>query len=362
MTDLVIEIKVEASRPYSVWVGAGILERAASLLHLDEGRTETLVMIADAHVASHHGERAATGLQPACSRLERIAVDGGEPAKTLAIAEGVLRKMVTLGAHRSDVVAALGGGTIGDLAGFVAATYHRGVPFVQMPTTVLAQVDAAIGGKTAVNLPEGKNLVGAFHQPIGVIADVTTLATLADGEFTSGMAEVVKHGFIDDASILEMLAQSRSAITARSPSALVQLVARAAAVKARVVAADETEQGSRAFLNYGHTLGHALEAISGYGRWRHGEAVAVGMMFAAHLAAALGFTDLVDAHRRALESCGLPVGGAREPFDQVMTAMGRDKKYRHGMRFVVLEDIGKPRLVSDVPDDLVRRAYAEVQA
>lgn len=358
-----VEIRVEGSHPYSIWVGAGILENAASLLPI-ESPVEALVMIADAAVAKHHGERAAGGLRDAGAHFQRVDVAGGEQTKTMAHAEELLRQMVSFGAHRSDVIAALGGGTIGDLVGFVAALYHRGVPFVQMPTTVLAQVDAAIGGKTAVNLPEGKNLAGAFHQPLAVIADVTTLQTLPDTEFTSGMAEVVKHGFIDDTSILEMLENSRALIGQREPNALVQLVARAAAVKARVVSTDETEQGSRAFLNYGHTLGHALETLGQYGRWRHGEAVAIGMMFAAHLAVGLGYTDLVDEHRRAIEACGLPVSvsGESESFAAIMTAMRRDKKHRHGMRFVVLEEFGKPRLVSKVPDELVRRAYEAVIA
>lgn len=357
----VTEIKVETPRPYSVWVGAGILERAGELLPLPE-RVDVAMLVGDENAVHHYGNRAAAGLEAVCARLEREIVAGGESAKTMAKVEELLRHLAAAGAHRTDLLVAFGGGTIGDLAGFVAAVYHRGMPFAQLPTTLLAQVDASIGGKTAVNLPEGKNLAGAFHQPVGVVVDVTTLATLPDDEFTSGMAEVVKHGLIDDPQILALVSSERDLIREREPAALVRLVTKAAAVKARAVARDETEQGSRAYLNYGHTLGHALEALGGYARWRHGEAVAIGMMFAAYLGAALGSADLVEDHRRALGACGLPVRGADVPFEHAMNAMQRDKKYRHGVRFVVLEDLGRPRVVSDLPEDLLRRAYAEVSA
>lgn len=357
-----VEIKVDVpGRPYSVWVGAGILERAAEFLPIPEA-AEMAFLVADELAARYHGERAAAGLAPAGLRLEREILPGGEAAKTLGCAEGVLRRLARAGAHRDDLVAALGGGATGDLAGFVAAAYHRGVPFAQLPTTLLAMVDASIGGKTAVNLPEGKNLVGAFHQPVGVVADVTTLATLAAEEFTSGLAEVAKHGLISDPEILGMLARDRAAIAAREPDTLTHLVVRAAAVKARVVAEDETERSTRAHLNYGHTLGHALEALGGYARWRHGEAVAIGMVFAAHLSRLLGNPDFVSEHLASIEASGLPVRGADAPIDLVLEAMRRDKKYRGGLRFVVLEQIGRPVLASGVPEELIRRAYEEVRA
>jgi 3-dehydroquinate synthase len=337
------------------------LERAGELLPLPE-HVEVAMLVADEHAAGHYAERAAAGLESTCVRVEREIVTGGERAKTMSSAESILRRLAASGAHRQDLVAALGGGSTGDLAGFVAATYHRGMPYAQLPTTLLAMVDASVGGKTGVNLPEGKNLVGAFHQPIAVIADVTTLATLPGEEYASGMAEVAKHGLIDDAGILAMLDREREAIGARDPSVLVGLVSRAVAVKARVVGEDETEQGQRAHLNYGHTLGHALESLGGYTRWRHGEAVALGMMFAAHLAAMLGYADRVDDHRAVIEACGLPLRGADEPFERVLDSMMRDKKYRGGLRFVVLEDIGRPRVISDAPEDIVRLAYEEVIA
>lgn len=357
-----VEIKVEVpGKPYSVWVGAGLLERAGELLPLPDA-IEVAVLIEDAAVAAAHGSRAAAGLAAACPRVEREPVRGGEVAKTLGRTEDLARALARSGVHRHDLIVGLGGGALGDLAGFVAATYHRGTAFALMPTTLLAMVDASIGGKTAVNIPEGKNLVGAFHQPIGVVADVTTLASLPDEELASGMAEVVKHGLIADAEILKIVAGERDAIAGRDAVTMTRLVARAAAVKARVVAEDETEQGSRAFLNYGHTLGHALESLSGFTRWRHGEAVAIGMHFAAHLAPMLGFADRVAEHVAAIEACGLPLRGAGPSFEDAAGAMRRDKKYRGGLRFVVLEDLGRPRLVLDVPEDVLRSAYERVRA
>jgi 3-dehydroquinate synthase len=352
------EIKVEVpGRPYSVWVGAGILERAKELIPLE--RVEVALLVADENAVTHR-DRAVAGLDAATLHVEPIA--GGEAMKTMAHAEELSMRLAAAGAHRRDLVVALGGGAVGDLAGFVAATYNRGTPWVPMPTTLLAQVDASIGGKTGVNLPEGKNLVGAFHQPVAVIADVTTLASLPDAEFTSGMAEVVKHGLIADPEILQLVASEKGSLAARDSGTLVRLVTKAASVKARIVAADETEQGSRAFLNYGHTLGHALEALGGYARWRHGEAVAIGMMFAAHLAARLGCPDRVAQHRAALEAAGLPIGGAAHEFDDILMVMKADKKYHGGIRFVILDDIGRPRLASDVPRDVLEAAYEQVRA
>ncbi|MCA1834176.1 MAG: 3-dehydroquinate synthase [Actinomycetota bacterium] len=357
-----VEIKIEIpGRPYSVWIGAGILERAGEFLPLSE-RVDVAMLAADETALTLYGERASAGLEATCVRVERESIEGGEAAKTMSRAESLLRRLTAAGAHRRDLLVALGGGATGDLVGFVAATYHRGMPFAQMPTTLLAQVDASIGGKTGVNLPEGKNLVGAYHQPVAVISDVTTLQSLPGGEFSSGLAEVVKHGLIDDADLLSLLQRERAAIFDREPMSLVRLVSQAASIKARIVAADETEQGRRAFLNYGHTLGHALEALGGYSTWRHGEAVAIGMMFAAHLAAGLGFADRVAEHARAVEAAGLPVAGAEAPFESVLRAMGGDKKYHGGIRFVILEDLGRPRLVSDVSTDLVRSAYEKVSA
>lgn len=353
-----VEIKVATStRSYSVWVGQGLLERAAELLPIPEA-AESAALISDANVAALHGRRAAAGLTATTLRLEDLTVEPGEGSKTLASAEALLRGLAGAGLHRGDVVLGFGGGMVTDLAGFVAATYHRGVAVAHLPTTLLAQVDAAIGGKTGVNLPEGKNLVGAFHQPVGVLADVTALATLPEAEMASGLAEVVKHAFLSDPELLDQVVRDRGAIRARDAGALTAVVARAAAVKARVVERDETERGERAILNYGHTLGHALEALGAYARWRHGEAVAIGMTFAAALAAELGFENLIAEHRRVLEALGLPTRGVGDvPLPAVLEVMRGDKKYASGIRFVVLEAPGRPRIVDGVPEEAIRGAY-----
>src|SRR5439155_14284647 len=241
-------------------------------------------------------------------------------------------------------------GVVTDVGGFAAAVYNRGVAVAHCPTTLLAQVDAAIGGKTGVNLPEGKNLVGAFHQPVAVLADVTALATLPDEELRSGLAEVAKHAFLADAELAEVLVDEGEAIFDRDPAVLTRVVARAAEVKARVIERDETETGELATLNYGHTLGHALEALGGYKRWRHGEAVAIGMTFAAALAAEIGLPNFIGEHRRVLEALGLPTRGAADiPLEAVLEVMRGDKKYDAGIRFVVLEAPGRAKVVSDVP-------------
>ncbi len=227
-----------------------------------------------------------------------LPVPAGEEAKTLQVYEALLHQLATQEAHRDDLVVALGGGAVGDVAGFVASTYMRGVPFVQVPTTLLAQVDAAIGGKTAVNLPEGKNLAGTFFQPRVVIADVGTLATLPERDFRSGLAEVAKYGLTLDAELLELLERDPAPVVARDPATLEWIVTRCVAAKASTVAEDEHDSGRRLILNYGHTIGHALERLEAFAGRSHGEAVAVGMMFAARLAEARGThirrSDLAD--------------------------------------------------------------------
>ncbi len=353
-----IEIKVATpSRAYSVWVGAGLFERAAELIPFPEG-AEVAAMITDANVAALQRGRVEAGLAGSPLRLKAFTLEPGERSKDLEDVASLMRGFVEAGMHRGDAVLGLGGGVVTDLAGFAAAVYHRGVAVAHLATTLLAQVDAAIGGKTGVNLPEGKNLVGAFHQPIAVLADVTALATLPEEELRSGLAEVAKHAFLADPPLADELVAQRDAIFARDPDVLTDIVARAAEVKARVVERDETEQGERATLNYGHTLGHALEALGGYKRWRHGEAVAIGMTFASALAAELGFGNWMAEHRRVLEALGLPTRGAGDlPLQAVLEVMRGDKKYDAGIRFVVLEGPGRARFVSDIPSDAIAKAY-----
>jgi 3-dehydroquinate synthase len=354
-----VELKVATpSRSYSVWVGSGLIERAAELIPISE-RADVAAIVSDAEVLALHGARLAEGLSPV--RTQTFTLEPGERSKTLDAVEAIARFFVEAGMHRNDLVVSLGGGVATDVAGFAAAVYHRGVAVAHVPTTLLAMVDASIGGKTGVNLPEGKNLVGAFHQPVAVLADVQTLQTLPDAELRSGLAEVAKHGFIADPGLGEQMIAEREGIFARDPEVLAGMVARAAKVKVDIVERDETESGERATLNYGHTLGHALEALGGYKRWRHGEAVAIGMTFAAALAAEIGMPNFIGEHRRVLEALGLPTRGAGDiPLKAALEVMRGDKKYDAGIRFVLLDAPGRARVISDVPSDAIERAYEEV--
>ena len=348
-------------RAYDVTIGAGLLQRADE--HLPAfPRAERAFVVAASGVTARYLEPLSAGLARAGLEMVHLGVPDGEEAKSLAVMTALLRQLAMQEAHRDDPVVALGGGAVGDLAGFVAATYMRGVPFVQVPTTLLAQVDAAIGGKTAVNLPEGKNLVGAFHQPRAVLADVTTLATLSERDFRSGLAEVAKYALTLDTSLLDLLEGDLPAVLAREPAVLEDLVARCVRAKAGVVAADERDTGARLILNYGHTLGHALERLDAFEGRSHGEAISVGMLFAARLAEAMGLAPagLVARHARLLASLGLEPEGGLPDVDQVVGAMRMDKKYAAGIRFVLLEDVGRPTVVEGVGEDLVRSVLGDM--
>ena len=349
------------SRTYDVTVASGILDHAASYLPELVGVERTFV-VADTNAAERYLEPLGRGLAARGWARVHLVVPDGEDAKTLQTATVLHRQLATQEAHRDDLVVALGGGSVGDLAGFVAATYMRGVPFLQVPTTLTAQVDAAIGGKTAVNLPEGKNLVGAYHQPIAVVADVATLATLPDREYRSGLAEVAKYALTLDLDLLETLERDPAPVMAREPSALEPLVARCVRAKAAVVGEDERDTGRRLVLNYGHTLGHALERLDAFAGRSHGEAISAGMAFAARLAEALGTAQpgLAARHTRLLTALGLDAHGRLPPADDVLAAMRMDKKYRGGIRFVVLEDVGRPVVVDAVDEGVVRRVLDEM--
>jgi 3-dehydroquinate synthase len=343
------------SRAYDVTIGDDVLVRAAD--HLPAlPAAERAFVIADAAVAERYLPALTGGLEAAGLRTVHLAVPQGEDAKTVQVMTALLRQLATQGAHRDDPVVALGGGSVGDVAGFVAATYMRGVPFVQVPTTLTGQVDAAVGGKSAVNLPEGKNLVGAFHQPVAVIADVTTLATLPDREYRSGVAEVAKYALTLDLELLAALEADPSPLLRREPATLERLVARCVRAKATVVSRDERDEGGRLVLNYGHTLGHALERLDAFAGRSHGEAIAVGMVFAARLSEATGGAPagLVARHARLLSSLGLEPDAPLPPLDDLLATMRMDKKYRDGLRFVLLRDVGRPFVQDDVPEDVVR--------
>jgi 3-dehydroquinate synthase len=351
-----------SGRSYDVVIGSGVLTRTDELLPELPGGTRAFV-VADRTVAD-----AWFGI--VCEALDRrglhavlLTIPSGEEAKTLDVYRTLLQQLATQEAHRDDPIVALGGGSTGDLAGFVSSTYMRGTPFVQIPTTLTAQVDAAIGGKTAVNLPEGKNLVGAFHQPAVVICEVEALATLPDREFRSGLAEVAKYALVLDTDLLEQLERDPAPVLARDPTTLERLVARCAAAKAASVGEDERDTGRRLFLNYGHTLGHALERSDAFAGRSHGEAIAMGMVFAARVSAdRYGATGLPGRSLRLLSSLGLETNGPLPSSEEIVRAFGLDKKFHERVRFVLLRDVGRPEVVDDVPEEEVRRILHEMGA
>jgi len=350
-------------RSYDVVCGRGLLDSVGRLVAA-AGAARAIV-VADSAVADTHAARVARGLAAAGVAAETIAVPAGEASKSAAEAARLWDACGRLAVDRHTHVVAVGGGVVGDLAGFVAATFARGLAVWQVPTTLVGQVDSAIGGKTGINLAAGKNLVGAFWQPRGVIADIEALETLPDREFTSGLAEVVKYGMILDAAFFEWLEAHAADLRARAPAAVAHAVERSAALKAGVVERDERElTGLRAVLNYGHTFGHAYETASGYGTLLHGEAVAIGMARAARLAERLGRIPADVVHRQdgLLAALGLPTAAAAagpRAVEELLTIMTRDKKSIAGrLRFVLPSRIGSVELVEGVPLDLVRAVLA----
>jgi 3-dehydroquinate synthase len=287
------------------------------------------------------------------NRIIEVVLPDGEQHKSLATASRVFDVMIANRLGRDAVVVALGGGVIGDLAGFVAACYQRGIDFVQVPTTLLAHVDSSVGGKTAVNHPGGKNMIGAFHQPIAVIADTDLLATLPGRELNAGLAEVIKYGLICDAGFFAWLEQNIDALLTRDAAALQRAIYRSCEIKAGIVGRDEREQGDRALLNFGHTFGHAIESATGYVDWLHGEAVATGMLIAADMSARLQHLAAADVERirRLLLRAGLPVAAPQIGAGSALGYMRIDKKVKAGrVRLVLLERIGHAVLTGSYPD------------
>lgn len=346
-------------RSYEVVVGAGLIGRLDELVP-EFPYSDAFALVTDRNVEALFADRVEQQLVRR-GMANRLSVDAGEPSKSWAVAEGLLEQMADLRLRRSDPLLALGGGMVLDLGGFVASVYQRGVPLVSVPTTLLAQVDAAVGGKTGVNLTQGKNLAGTFHQPSVVVADVETLATLPEQEFRSGLAEVAKYGLSLDAALLQELENSIDRLSERDPGILERVVTRCVEIKAGLIASDEREMGDRVLLNYGHTLGHALESLSGYQGWRHGEAISVGMTFAAALSSEAGLLDesSVRRHSQLLERLGLPVSASAEP-DEIIERWKIDKKYRGGPRWVLLKGIGEAVVETGVDETLVRRALDRV--
>ncbi len=350
-------IEVGGDSPYTVVVGTGVLGELPGLL----GGAATVAVV--------HAEGLPEIARPVCRVLadaghevHPLPVPDGEAGKDAAVLTGLWSSFARLGMTRTDAIVGVGGGATTDLAGFAAATWLRGVRAVLVPTTLLGMVDAAVGGKTAIDIPEGKNLVGAFHPPAGVLCDLTTLVTMARADYVSGLAEIIKAGFIADPRILELIEDDPEAAGRPDGPHTLELVERAIAMKARVVSEDLRESGLREILNYGHTLGHAIEKVEGY-RFRHGDAVAIGMVYAAELARLSGRLGEAEVarHRRILSDVGLPTSYAAEAWPSLRDAMRIDKKARGArLRFVVLDGLAAPGRLEDPDEDLLRRAYDEV--
>lgn len=345
-------------RSYPILIGSGLLSSPTVLAgHIPAG---DVLLISNTVVAPLYAARVRHGL-PGRRVLEVILPDG-ESHKSMASANRVFDVLVANRFGRDAVIVALGGGVVGDLAGFVAACYQRGIDFVQLPTSLLADVDSSVGGKTAVNHPAGKNMIGAFHQPRAVVIDTDLLASLPTRELRAGLAEVIKYGLIRDRAFFDWIEEHLDAVLARDAAALTHLIHRSCQIKAEIVSRDEREQGERALLNFGHTFGHAIEVATGYSAWLHGEAVALGMVLAADLSQRLGLLPTADARRLValLARAGLPVEAPRIGADKAFDCMRIDKKVKSGrVRLVLLRDLGSAHVSGDYSDAALQATLAQ---
>ncbi len=350
------------TRSYEIKIGPGLLkELGQHCSALNLGRR--CAIISDRNVAAKFANAAQTSLKKAGFESVLVTVPAGETAKSLKVVEQCYDALAKQRLERKSFIVALGGGVVGDLAGFVAASYLRGIAFVQVPTTLLAQVDSSVGGKVGVNLKSGKNLVGAFHQPRLVLCDLNTLRTLPAREFRAGLAEIIKYGIIYDAALFAHLEHDLPKLLKRDPDTLTEVIARCCEIKADVVGQDETETGLRAILNFGHTIGHAIENISGYGKYLHGEAISIGQVAAANISAGLSGLSLHDARRiRALfDAAGLPIeikltAAQRK---KLFAAMRLDKKVSAGeIKFVLASAIGRVTWGQKVPESAINEALS----
>jgi 3-dehydroquinate synthase len=349
-------------RAYDIDIGSGVLPSAAT--YIDAWvHPRHVVVITDENVEQPHATVVAESLGQHGTSVDVLVIEPGEESKSIEFAADLWEQMLGLGADRSTVVVAVGGGVVGDLAGFVAATFARGVKFVQVPTTLLAQVDSSVGGKVGINLSSAKNMVGCFWQPVGVLVDTDVLSTLADRDYRAGLAEVVKYGVILDADLFAFLESNVERLNRRDSDVLRRVIARCCRIKADVVELDEREEtGLRAVLNYGHTFGHALEAVAGSGTLLHGEAVAIGMICASRLAERLGRIDAETTARQArlLTALHLPTQLPAVDRKSLVSAMAHDKKVNQGrLRFVLPTGLGHVELVSDVDSKLVEAALED---
>jgi len=344
-------------RTYPIHIGAGVIRDAGPLLA--KRGIANAVIVTNRTVAAFWLAPLLESLAMARIAAQTVQIPDGEAHKNWETLQAVVTRLLELRAERSTTLIALGGGVVGDITGFAAAIYQRGMPFVQVPTTLLAQVDSSVGGKTGINHPLGKNMVGAFHQPRAVLIDTDCLRTLPPRELAAGLAEVIKYGAIRDIGFLAWLEAQMDALTAHDPRALAHAIHESCRIKAEIVGADEREHGDRALLNFGHTFGHAIENAMGYGQWLHGEAVAAGMVVAVDVSRRLHRVDAADVERlRTLVArAGLPTVAPALGFDRWMALMGRDKKVVAGtVRYILLDALGRASIDSAVPDDVLRAA------
>lgn len=338
-----------AERSYPIHIGAGLLLQPQLITTCL--RQKRVAIVTNTVVAPLYLEQLVGGLSAQGVECVPIVLPDGEAHKNWETLNTIFDALLEARCERGTTIIALGGGVVGDMAGFAAAVYQRGVPFIQIPTTLLAQVDSAVGGKTAINHPSGKNMIGAFYQPQVVLADTDTLRTLPERELAAGLAEIIKYGFIRDLAFLEWLELNLERLLARDPEALAYAIEASCRNKAEVVGVDEREAGMRALLNFGHTFGHAIEAGTGYGTWLHGEAVAAGMVLGAQLSERMGYLSEKDVHRVAsvLARAGLPISAPDLGLDRYIDLMGHDKKVKGGkLQFVLLKQIGTA-FVSEAP-------------
>jgi 3-dehydroquinate synthase len=344
-------------RSYPIHIGPGLLAEAELLKRAVTA--EQVLIVSNETVAPLYLPTVESAF--AGRKRRSLVLPDGEQYKTLDSFAQIIDELIEAGFHRDACIVALGGGVIGDLAGFAAAAFQRGIDFLQLPTTLLAQVDSSVGGKTAVNHPRAKNMIGAFHQPIAVIADTDTLRTLPRRELAAGLAEVIKHGLIEDYEFFLWLEQNMDSLLALDAAALTRAITRCCEIKAGIVAEDELEHGRRALLNFGHTFGHAVEALGGYGKWLHGEAVAIGMRMAADTSARLGWLSPDDSLRirKLIQHAGLPTAAADLAVAEILGRMRLDKKAgRQGMRLVLLRALGRAELASAPDEAILREAIA----
>ena len=360
MSDSTLQVSL-GERSYPIHIGDGLVGRAE--LYAPHVRGRRAAVVTNTTVAPLYAQRLEAALGAAGATCQRIVLPDGEEHKDWRTLNRIFDALLEAQADRRTILVALGGGVVGDMAGFAAATYQRGVAHLQVPTTLLAQVDSSVGGKTAINHPLGKNMIGAFHQPGAVIADTATLATLPEREYAAGLAEVIKYGAIHDLGFLAWIEANAAPLRRREDAALAHAIRRSCEIKAEIVAADERESGVRALLNFGHTFGHAIESASGYGKWLHGEAVAAGMVLAARFSAQQGRMAGGDADRlvKVLRQLHLPVEPPRFAPDTWLGFMGRDKKNEDGrITLVLLDRIGAASVVKDTPAATLRQFLAAV--